>query len=386
MEKKRVLIVTRNFPPLVGGMERLIFNVYDQLGKDFICDVVGPDGCSKYVNPPHSAYECSTKYVSLFLLTALFKSIKLCLKKRYNICIAGSGVTAPVTLISSIFFSFPSIVYIHGLDLVAQNIIYQNVFVPLIRKQSTVITNSNNTSRLAQSKGIKAGKIKVLFPGVELPQVSGVSGIDFIQKYALENKKILLSVGRLVPRKGIVEFIKYSLPKIIRNCPDATLVIIGSEPKDALKKGVNLTKEIASAIKQMELGDHVLLLGNVGDKTLKAAYSNAVMLIFPLLEILGDVEGFGMVAVEAASFGLPTIGFSVGGLPDAVEHGRSGLLLEPGHYTEMADEIVGYLQHDNKKISKKNCVDHAKKFTWNRFGEKLREICISTIEKFNLAG
>jgi phosphatidylinositol alpha-1,6-mannosyltransferase len=381
MKQKRILIITRNFPPLVGGMERLLWNIFDKIGQDYTCDVIGPKGSAKYIQPPHRAIECNIKPISFFLVNAFIKAVISCRKNRYDLCFAGSGVTAPIAVFIAKFFAIPSLVYIHGLDLVAENFIYQRFFVPFLRHATTVIANSHNSARLASAKGISQENIEILFPGVNIPEAKPEPSRDFFKKFALEGKKILLSVGRLVPRKGVLEFIQNALPGIFSCCPDAVYVIIGSGAENALKKEVSITHQIHTAIKEMGAENKIQMLGRVDDAVLTSAFQSAELLVFPLVKTPGDVEGFGMVAVEAAASGLPTVGFLEGGLPDAVDQGVSGILVESGNYEVLAKEIIKYLRGETVKIPRSSCIAHADKFNWDRFGTELLRICTATLNK-----
>lgn len=372
---KKILLITRNFPPLVGGMERFVWNVYKQLEKEYSCDVVGPRGCNEYLKE----IEYKDKFIhsqSLpdFLITALFKSFYYVAKNNYSLCIAGSGVTSPIANIIGRIYSIPVITFVYGLDLVVKNSIYQSCFVPFIKYSDMVITISENTKNLAVQKGISADEIEILYPGVDIkPEFS--SPVDFRAKFNIHKKNILLSVGRLIPRKGIAEFIEYSLPKIIYECPDTVFVIIGGEAAYALKKDCSVIDQIRKVVEDKNLTDHVILTGRVDDQTLWSAYQQADLFVFPLRDEPGDIEGFGMVAVEAASFGLPSVAFSVGGVVDAIENNKSGFLITPGSYDEFSNIVIECLRNKGAKINRQNCIAHAQKYTWDNFGNGLRKVC-----------
>ena len=380
---RRALIITRNFPPLVGGMERLVLNIFNELKAQYLCCVVGPKGCKKAVSGSNYAVECPVSPISAFLFMALGKSLACALKEKYSFCIAGSGVTAPVALTVKALFNIPVITFIHGLDLIADSWVYQQIFIPAIQHSDLVIANSRNTARLAVIKGVFPDKIKILFPGVKIPQLQSMKN-EFRQRYRLEDKKILLSVGRLVPRKGIAEFLKYSFPKILEEFPEVVYIIIGSEPQNSLKKDGNVFREIQTIIIEKKLTNHVLLLGRVDEMILAQAYGASDLHILPSLEIEGDIEGFGMVAIEAAAYGLPTIGFAAGGIPDAVMHQYSGFLVEDNNYEELSELTINYLAGNIAEVTPENCADYAAQFSWDNYGRRLREICgqlISVIAK-----
>ena len=374
---QRVLIITRNFPPLVGGMERLVFNIYKQLRTHFDCDIVGPTGCGVVLRNGLKAWECRPSPVSVFIVTALVKSFRATARNEYQVCIAGSGVTALIAVIISRLRGIHSITFIHGLDLVANNRIYQKIFVPFIKYSDTVVANSHNTARLAEKAGVPGNKITVLHPGVDMPEETR-GDRNFRESHNLQGKSLLLSVGRLIPRKGLAEFIRYSLPAVIRQHNNTAFAIIGSEPEDALDRGGQVLKDIQAAIAETGLEQHVILAGRVEESVLQAAYREADFLIFPLRETPGDVEGFGMVAVEAAAFGLATIAFSEGGVSDAVKQGESGFLVAPGDYEAFSKTVINCLNNTVPAPSPDSCRAFAGRFHWDRFGDRLRHIVIST--------
>jgi len=368
----RILLITRNFPPLVGGMERLIQNLYKQLQPAYTVDLVGPSGCSEYVSKSDKAVESPVRPLIAFLASSFIKAVWLAIKSRHEVIFSGSGLTAPAAVFAGRLSSTPAITYIHGLDLIVDNRIYQHLFVPMIRLADLVIVNSHNTAQLAISAGIPADRIEVIHPGVDARD-NNSSETDFRSRFDLHNKEILLSVGRLIPRKGIAEFILHSLPNIVASHPDAVLVVIGAEPEDALKKDASVLKQIKENISQTGLEGHVVLAGKVDDPILQAAYSEAELCIFPLMEVAGDVEGFGMVAIEAAAHGLPTIAFSVGGVVDAIDDGKTGFLIEPDDYTAFTDACINYLSHNYPQVSAASCKKFSASFHWDEFGKKINQ-------------
>jgi phosphatidylinositol alpha-1,6-mannosyltransferase len=381
---QRILFVTRNFPPLVGGMERLAHNIYKQVSSRSPCDLVGPAGSSRYCTENSHVYECPVRPLPWFLVTVLVKTLRASLPGRYALCIAGSGMTALFALLAARINRAPCIVFIHGLDLIVKSRLYQLVFVPAIRRCDRVIVNSGNTAKLAAAAGIEPERIVVLHPGVELPSQLAQAGV-FRSRHGLQNNKLLLSVGRLIARKGIAEFVRQALPAIVAAHPDTALVIIGDEPAEALQRGGPVLAGIEQAMEATGLEKHVRLLGRVEESELTAAYTDADCLVFPLRAVEGDVEGFGMVAVEAAAHGLPTVAFDEGGVSDALEHGKSGLLVTAGDYRALGLAVGDVLNGGPATLSPETCRTHAATFHWDIFGDKLQQILDDcTMEKASL--
>jgi phosphatidylinositol alpha-1,6-mannosyltransferase len=116
------------------------------------------------------------------------------------------------------------------------------------------------------------------------------------------------------------------------------------------------------------------MLGSCEETVLAAAYKASDALIFPVRDVPGDVEGFGMVAVEAASHGLPTVAFASGGISDAIADGRSGWLVSPGDYSSLADRVKQVLAVGRSSAVQHRCREFSEAFDWSHFGTHLRTL------------
>lgn len=357
-------------------MERLLHHLYLELLPEFNVALVGPAGCRNHVQPGTTVSECPLSPVFRFLVYCQWTTYRTALRLRPDLVISGSGVTAPAAVFAARAIGAPALCYLHGLDLVAENRLYQKLFVPTIRKCDVLVVNSSNTARLARDSDLVADRLFVLHPGVLLPPASSQSMKDvFKRRIGTDKSTILLSVGRLTARKGLAEFVAHVMPGLVARRPDLLLVVIGGEPKDALSKSGGEQQRIEEAISTCGLSEHVAMLGTVDDETLEQAYYGSDLMIFPVIDLPGDVEGFGMVAVEAAAHGLPTVAFAAGGVPDAVKHGVSGYLVNPGDYASFGKAITAYLHQEDPVIWRARCLEFASNFSWSSFGRELRQIC-----------
>src|SRR3546814_2691318 len=172
--------------------------------------------------------------------------------------------------------------------------------------------------------GVAADRISIVHPGVELPDslADNVAVADFRAKHELGERPLLISVGRLSTRKGLREFVSHALPQIVASCPDVCLLVVGDEPRNALHADKQTIESIRLAARNAGVSENLMFLGTITDDALlSVVYKAASAHIFPVREIPGDPEGFGMVAVEAAAHGVPTIAFATGGIVDAVAEG-----------------------------------------------------------------
>ena len=376
----RILLVTRNFPPLIGGMERLIYNVYLELAKESEMALLGPHGCAEYVKKDDPVFSCRLSPTFAFLACFQLRAYQITKAFKPDLIVAGSGVAAPAAVYAAGRTNIPVVCYLHGLDIVARHFLYKKLFIPAIRRCDTLIVNSNNTARLASEAGIVNGVMRVLQPGVSIPgSVASPNTRNFREAINAGNGPILLSVGRLHKRKGLAEFIRDAMPRLVARHRDILLLIIGAEPGRALKGAGGELQRIKSAAELAGVGKNILMLGSVDEQTLGQAYRESDLLVFPVRAIPGDVEGFGMVAIEAAAHGLPTVAFSAGGVPDAIKPGVSGYLVSPGDYAGFGEIILHYLQNEDPEIWCKHCIEHARSFSWEIFGRRLRDICRETV-------
>lgn len=365
----RILIITRNLPPLVGGMERLNWHMADELAKQAEVHVIGPKGAAALKPLSITLAEAPLKPLPLFLLVAFFKGLWMALRWRPDVILAGSGLTAPIAWLLSKLSGARSAAYLHGFDITINHGLYRRLWRPTFKKLDHVIVNSTPTQTLAIAAGVSPNNISIVYPGVSLPEApqSAESITAFKEQHGLIGKKILLSVGRLTTRKGLREFVGQALPAIVQAEPDAVLVVIGEAPKNSLGAGIQTIDSIQIQAEHSGVVENIRFLGVITDKVLlTTAYEAADVHVFPVRHIPDDPEGFGMVAIEAAAHGLPTAAFATGGIIDAVRNGESGYMAKTNDYAELGRYILQLLRHP---ITAESAQGFAQGFAWEHFGK-----------------
>jgi phosphatidylinositol alpha-1,6-mannosyltransferase len=376
-----ILLISRNFPPLLGGMERLNQHVFLELTREYEVHLVGPDGAPGCVEHPQQVRTCPAVPISRFLTCAAVQGIRVARRVRPALIIAGSGVNAPPAWAAAKTGGARWMVYLHGLDLVVNQAVYRRLFLPIIRRADAWLVNSGATAQLAAAAGLDSGRLHILHPGVEIPRTfpSNEEVHAWRERHGLGDRPFLLSVGRLSKRKGLREFILHALPMVVATRPDTLLVIVGEEPTAALTSATVGVAALQAAARAKGIVGSLRIIGRLSDQDLTLAYRAASVLVFPVLEVPGDVEGFGMVAIEAAAHGLPTVAFAVGGVTDAVEEKTSGYLFPPGDYESMAARITELTARDRTDAIAATSADFAARFSWDHFGDTLRGFCRTKI-------
>jgi phosphatidylinositol alpha-1,6-mannosyltransferase len=240
-----------------------------------------------------------------------------------------------------------------------------------LRHADRVIANSKATALLARQIGVPEDRIGIVHPGVEISEVGPDPAAirKFRTDLDLGDRPLMLSVGRLSARKGLREFVVNALPAIVKTRPDVMLLIIGGSPADALHAEAQTPESIRDAAREAGVEANLRVLGVIDDARLGAAYRAAALHVFPVRQIPADPEGFGMVAIEAASHGLPTVAFATGGVVDAVADGRSGRLVPPGRYDLFAQAVLELLASDRQWAHA--CREFARQFAWPEFAKAL---------------
>jgi len=241
----------------------------------------------------------------------------------------------------------------------------------ILQHADTIIANSESTKQEFIRSGVAAEQITVITPGVDTHFFTPRSGSNFFRaRYNLESKPVLLTVSRLDERKGH-DRVLHALALLSKEYPTLTYLIAGTGREE-------------SRLKQWaaELGvtDRVIFYGRVPNDQLPALYNAADIFILPNREtkndarLRGDIEGFGIVFLEAAACAKPVIAGNHGGAAEAVEHGRTGLLVDPDAPETIKAAIVQLLE--NRALAQRlglngreRCVES---FRWEALAQRLK--------------
>jgi phosphatidylinositol alpha-1,6-mannosyltransferase len=238
---------------------------------------------------------------------------------------------------------------------------------------SVIIANSRNTQALLQNIGVQPAKIHVIHPGVNLQlfQHGELSAQKIREQYHVGEAPMLLTVGRLQRRKGHDMVIR-ALPLIKTKFPRATYLIVGAGEEFAY---------LQSLVDEMGVGDSVIFAGCVADEALPAYYAACDVFIMPNREIDGDIEGFGMVYLEASAAGKPVIGGRSGGTSDAIRDGITGLRVDGTSVGEVADAAIVLLNDSetSRIMGERGRRWVEREFTWESIVDKTHLIA-STIQ------
>jgi phosphatidylinositol alpha-1,6-mannosyltransferase len=339
MKRKKVLLVTGNFPPGIGGMQKYYYN----LGKysKHNLTVLAPH------YPDDKAFDSKQSFkiirgpfmknerVNITSWPRLFKLVRKAIREEQaEVTIYGYIMIGMIGFILQKLFGHKYVISTHGMDMLQFRRFWGlNFMTKLILQQADgVLTNSEFTKKLVLGYCVEPSKIELDFPGVQDMYEKQGESAELIEKHDLKDKYVLLTVGRLVIRKGHDRVIE-SLPQLIKDIPELVYLIVGDGPERGYLE--QLTAKLG-------LSERVIFVGNIHDEVLLNQYYNTCDQFLMIARELdtGNAEGFGIVYLEAACAGIPVIAGNSGGAGEAVLHEVTGLLVDPNATKEIANAIL----------------------------------------------
>jgi len=353
----RILHLSWNSPPAVGGIEAVVKFVHEgfiaagdetTLVTTFASEERLAGSSAGWVLDESTVRRAPRPGLKAYAWFALREGWRLMKAGRGRgampeVIFCGSIPSAPAAWVLSRRFGVPFVVLMHGTDIMKEGWLYQRIVRFFIKRATVLCSNSENTARILREAGVRGERIRVVYPGVDTTPFTGANPAPPEDATWIEpgrERKVMVSVGRLIKRKGVLEFVDQVMPDVVRRMPDALLWVIGEDATKSLGHHERLKDKIAERVAHHGLGDHVKLLGSVSDQALHASLYAADVFLLPGLHIPNDVEGFGIVFLEAALAGTPAIATRAGGMPEAVGQGEAGLLVEAADPEAMIDAVV----------------------------------------------
>jgi len=231
------------------------------------------------------------------------------------------------------------IIYVHGEEVsqAAYSANAERKRRAVLQAADALVAVSSFTRTLLQEKyGIPASRIMLQNNGVDLNFYNGKIAVDARKTEGLPASPFVFACGRLVERKGFDKLVE-AWPSVVAQAPNATLLIGGRGPlEDALKQRVSA----------LGIEDRVQFFGWMTGQQLSAAYALAEVFTMPNRTMPdGDTEGFGLVFLEAAAMGTPSVGGRAGGAVDAIIDGETGIFVDGNKSDEIAGALLKVLQN-----------------------------------------
>ncbi|MBD3168293.1 MAG: glycosyltransferase [candidate division Zixibacteria bacterium] len=408
MSSKRTLLLTHGYPPEKGGSYNYLHRIHKNLAekwtvltarfpgdrafdrkqlfkikRSFIYTLLllfdGRGGALfpllKPLICPYVYIYQRTRYLRLighFLI--LIRSLLEIIIGRYDLVICGHACM-PIGLVGYLsrkILRIPYIAFVYGEELTEIEYKGHRITKKLMRNvvisaERVVVCSSATGGRLLKL-GVPQNRIKLVYPGVDIERFKPFKpGSEFLDKLGINGDKLMLSVGRLIERKGF-DTVLDSLPDIMRSVGPVKYIIAGNGPD---------RKRLELKVKENGVESSVIFLDGVTDEELPALYNACDLFVMPnrIGKQAGDVEGFGMVFLEASACGKPVIGGRSGGAVEAIEHSSSGYLVHPESKDEFITAAVDILKNGKGTAYGANGLKRCRsQFTWKQSAETMRSV------------
>lgn len=362
-----IIILTQCFPPRIGGIENLVENLSIQLSKiDQVLVIADQhDTVNETVNDKKYNNKLIIKRIGGIKFLRNRKKVKE-LKKilsskqvTYVIGDSWKSFEQSIDVINS--FSVPSICLAHGNELIIDNSKKKFRAISTLNKVLNIVCNSNFTLVLAKKLGVTNKNLTFIHPGAQNNNDLNETVIP-----NLDGQPILTTLSRLEKRKGHKHILS-AIAKLKDEYPKILYAIAGT--------GVEL-ENLKKISNKLNINQNVIFLGDINDNQKKYLFRKTSIMVMPTLDESSkhSIEGFGIVYLEAAFFGIPSIASNVGGTTEAVIHNKTGIIIS--EISELyktlkdllADKTKLYELGVNAKLRAEN------DFNWKVIGKKYHDM------------
>jgi phosphatidylinositol alpha-1,6-mannosyltransferase len=351
----------------VGGMQRVAVDLHDSL--------LAHPGVEASALVLRSAWSERGYRTPLFLARALREIRRLARAGEIDAILFSSMVTAVVVVPLRNLLRRNGIVtaaIVNGLDATTPTWPYPALVRSTFDALDIVLPISSATAAACRVRGLAESRCIVAPLGVRAERFAAsvdrsVARERLLLRTGQAARLILCSVGRLVPRKGVAWFVENVMPMLPA---DVHYLIAGEGPDRA---------RVERAIAANGLGDRVQLLGAISDPELENLYRGSDLFMMPNVRVVNDMEGFGLVMLEAGLCGLPTIAARVDGISDVVTEGENGYLVESGDAADFVAAVRRFYDDPSllSEVSERTRQHTVSTFGWDRVIERYISILSS---------
>ena len=356
------LIITRSFPPELGGMQNLMWGLTKELSKNYMIKVF-----ADY----HENYETFDEQVSFSIERV--SGIKLLRKYRkaqlINDFIKKNKVEVLIAdhwkSLELIKSDKKKICLIHSKEINHEkrtNI--NNRVLNVLNNVEVVVANSKFTRNLAIQCGVDESRIVVINPGVDPVKELNKKSLEKVESLLKHKTPRLITVSRYDKRKNHEKVIM-ALRNLKQIYPSIVYICIGyGDEEDNLKK----------LVQELNLNSQVMFFKDISDDLKNALVAKSNIFVMPSIIHKTSVEGFGIAYVEAAQYEVPSLGGKDGGASDAIDHDKTGLICDGNDLNDIYSSLNSMIENKKYLEFGKNAKEYVSKFQWQKILEEYKKI------------
>ncbi|MEX2014111.1 MAG: glycosyltransferase family 4 protein [Parcubacteria group bacterium] len=370
---KKTLLITSNFYPEEGGIGSFM-RIYFYLPRESLVILAPRKGDFKefdrqsLLKTIRSRWVGSSEGLGRLVRPVALTFEVLLLLARFGfqaIHVADIKSIPPPLWVVLGFTRIPVLSFVHGQELAIAG---KSKVRTALKNSKVLISNSRFTRDvLIKEFNVPPEKIEIINPGVNPDLFKAKVDLGEVKKqYDLKDKFVILTVSRLIKRKGHDTVLKSLVRLKQQGFKEFFYLIIGRGPNE---------NRIRARVRELGLNENVAFVGYVDNKSLPDFYRACDVFVMVPDMIGGDYEGFGIVYLEAGAFGKPVIGSRSGGIPDAVYDGKTGFLIGSGDASALTNILTSLIKDRRLGVKMgKAGSDRVKDFTFEKVAGRFRSI------------
>jgi phosphatidylinositol alpha-1,6-mannosyltransferase len=356
------LIITRSFPPEVGGMQNLMWGLTKELSKSYMLKVFADHQEDHKVFDEQVSFSVERvggiklfrKYRKAQLINEFIKENKV------------DGIIADhwksLELIKT---NKKKICLIHSKEINHEKRSNLNKrAIEVLNNVDVVVANSEFTKNLAIKCGVDENTIIIINPGVDRIKEINKKSLDKVENLLKHKSPRLITISRFDKRKNHEKVIM-ALRNLKQIYPSIIYICIGYGDEE---------KNLKKLVEELNLKEQVMFFKNISNELKNSLLAKSNIFVMPSIIYKKSVEGFGIAYVEAAQYGIPSLGGKDGGASDAVEHEKTGLICNGNELNEIYSSINSMLENNKYLEYGKAAKELSKKFQWNEIIEEYKKI------------
>ncbi len=356
------LIVTRAFPPELGGMQSLMWGLTKEMSKNFMIKVFAD------YQKNHKEFD-NKKNFSIERVGGIKFLRKIRKAQLVNEFLKENKVQGIIAdhwkSLELIKTNKKKFCLIHGKEINhSKNSSLNKRVLDVLNNVEKVIANSEYTKNLAVENGINKDKIIVINPGVDPIKEYNKRSLEKVESLLKIKTPRLITVSRFDKRKNHEKIIM-ALRNLKQLYPDIVYICIGYGDEE---------NNIKKLVKELDLNSQVMFFKDISDDLKNALIAKSDIFVMPSIIYKKSVEGFGIAYVEAAQHGVPSLGGKDGGASDAINHNKTGIICDGNNLEDIYSSLNTMIE--NKKYFElgDNAKKFVSKFQWNKIFEEYRKI------------
>tara|TARA_A100001011_G_scaffold318810_1_gene338665 strand:+ start:561 stop:1643 length:1083 start_codon:yes stop_codon:yes gene_type:complete len=356
------LIITRAFPPELGGMQNLMWGLAKEMSKNFMIKVFAD------YNENHKQFDQKENF-SIERIGGIKFFRKIRKAQLINEFLKENKVKGVIAdhwkSLELIKTDQKKYCLIHGKEINHPNESSINKrVIKVLNNANKVIANSKYTKNLAIDKGVDQNKIIVINPGIYPDKNIDKKSKEKVESLFKVKSPRLITVSRFDKRKNHEKVIM-ALRNLKQRYPDIVYVCVGyGDEENNLKK----------LVKELDLTGQVMFFKDISDNLKNALIAKSNIFVMPSIIHKTSVEGFGIAYIEAAQYGIPSIGGKDGGASDAIEHDKTGLICDGNNLDDVYSSLNSLIENKKYLEFGKNAKELVSKFYWQKIFDEYKKI------------